>query len=165
MTHVFLHTGSNQGNREINLRKALEFISSEIGDIIMSSSIYETEAWGVKAQPDFYNQVIHLNTKLNPIELLNRLQSIEKKIGKPKAYKWGPRQIDIDILLFDQEIINSDILVIPHPQMAKRNFVLIPLVEIAGELIHPVYNKSINQLIEDCTDVSEVRSLQKSSLH
>ena len=165
MTHVFLHTGSNQGNREINLRKALEYIGLEIGDIIVSSSIYETEAWGIKAQPDFYNQVIHLKTKLNPIELLNKLQSIENKIGKQKAYKWGPRQIDIDILFFDQEVIDTDLLKIPHQQMAKRNFVLIPLAEIAGNLIHPVYNKSINQLLAECRDISQVRSPQKSLLH
>ncbi len=128
---VFLCLGSNIGKRAENLSKALEYISagSKI-KLMRCSGIYETKAWGFEQQPDFYNQVIEIQTNFSPCGLLHFCQDIEKKMGRKKEFKWSARIIDVDILLFDNIIVNSDVLKIPHKYLSERLFALVPLAEL-----------------------------------
>ncbi|MFN8299586.1 MAG: 2-amino-4-hydroxy-6-hydroxymethyldihydropteridine diphosphokinase [Chitinophagales bacterium] len=158
MHKVYLLTGSNEGNRQGNLARAMELIAQQCGAITAQSAIYETEAWGMKEQAGFLNQALCLHTQLAPVELLKQLKSIEKQVGRVETVKWGPRVIDIDILLFDNEVVNLPELIIPHPYMQERRFTLTPLADIAAYALHPVFNKSIAQLLSDCTDKSEVKN-------
>lgn len=158
MHKVYLLTGSNEGNRQGNLARAMELIAQQCGVITAQSTIYETEAWGLKEQAGFLNQALCLHTQLAPVELLKQLKSIEKQVGRVETVKWGPRVIDIDILLFDNEVVNLPELIIPHPYMQERRFTLTPLADIAANAVHPVFNKSIAQLLSDCADKSEVKN-------
>ena len=158
MHKVYLLTGSNEGNRQGNLARAMELIAQQCGAITAQSAIYETEAWGMKEQAGFLNQALCLHTQLAPVELLKQLKSIEKQVGRVETVKWGPRVIDIDILLFDNEVVNLPELIIPHPYMQERRFTLTPLADIAANAVHPVFNKSIAQLLSDCSDKSEVKN-------
>ena len=153
MVHrLYLHTGTNLGEREANLRRANELIEKEIGPIAKASSIYRTQAWGITQQPDFLNQALCVMTTLEPEEVLDRILQIEKKMGRKRVVKWGERLIDIDILFYDQLKLETENLVIPHPHMHYRNFVLIPLAEIAPDLIHPHFNKTISALVTASED-------------
>jgi 2-amino-4-hydroxy-6-hydroxymethyldihydropteridine diphosphokinase len=154
-TGVFLLLGTNLGDKKANLSKASVFIS-QLGDIIRSSSIYRTSAWGKTDQPDFYNQVVEIETTLAPHDLLNQILLIEKTMGRKRIEKWGERLIDIDLLLYNDEIIDAADLKVPHPQMVNRRFTLFPLAEIAGAFIHPVVKKNINALLEECSDTLAV---------
>ena len=145
------------GDREENLAKARELISLHCGDIINASSIYETAAWGKTDQPAFLNQALELATSLNAKQLIRRVLKTEKLMGRVREEKYGPRIIDIDILLFNNEKHNYYFLKLPHPEMQNRRFALLPLAEIAGEVIHPVFHKNINQLLQDCTDELAVK--------
>lgn len=140
------------GNREANLAAASEMIHLRCGSVLEHSSLYETAAWGLENQPDFLNQVLLLETVLEPRALLAALLQIEQELGRIRQQKNGPRTIDLDILLFNDEVIHEPGLQIPHPRMATRRFVLAPLAEIAGELIHPVFSKSIRQMLAECPD-------------
>ncbi len=144
------------GKRKAHLLYAIESISELIGEVILISNIYETEAWGNTQQQDFLNQVINVHTYLSAIECLDIIQIIEKNRNRTRGIHWGPRTLDIDILFFNHEIINTHRLVIPHKFIAKRLFVLLPLSEILSELIHPVSCKSIKQLLTECTDKSAI---------
>ncbi len=156
---VYLLLGSNMGDRLSFLRAAYQQLQFEIAPITQSSSIYETEAWGKTDQQSFYNMVVALDTDLSAEALLDKTQHIESVIGRAKREKWGPRQIDIDILLFYKEIINKKNLTIPHAKLHLRNFALIPLVEIAPQLQHPALNKMFMDIFLDNGDESEVTKL------
>jgi len=119
---------------------------------LQHSSLYETAAWGLEDQPDFLNQVLLVETAQKPRELLETLLDIEQELGRIRQQKNGPRTIDLDILLYNDDVIHEPGLQIPHPRMASRRFVLAPLAEIAGELIHPITSKTIRQMLDECTD-------------
>jgi len=152
MNEVFLLTGGNIGNRLNYLLEAKEKIKKRCGRILQESSVYETAAWGNEKQEAFLNQVLKIESSLHPEKLLHTILQIEKYYGRKRELKYGPRTIDIDILFFDDDIINQHGLKIPHPQIQNRRFVLIPLSEIAGNKIHPVFNKTISQLLAECPD-------------
>ena len=154
--NVFLGLGSNQGNRAENLRTAAKLISQLIGKTAKASHVYETEPWGNPDQDTFLNQVIMVNTTLDPRELLEAATKVEREMGRVKKEKWGPRIIDVDILFYGKRIIRDKGLEIPHPDLHKRAFVLVPLMEIAPELEHPVLKQPIDELYMACEDTSEV---------
>jgi 2-amino-4-hydroxy-6-hydroxymethyldihydropteridine diphosphokinase len=159
---VYLHTGTNLGNRLQNLAKANEYIAAHIGKIEAVSSVYETEAWGVTNQPKFYNQALKVLTILNPIEVLKKALWIESNFfNRERGEKWAARIIDIDVLLYEDRIIETNDLVLPHPHLHQRNFVLIPLMEIAGEVEHPKFKKTIDELYWESEDTLEVYTLEK----
>jgi len=156
MNKVYLLIGGNMDDRLANIEIALTQIEKLVGAIIQKSAIYETEAWGLKEQPRFYNQALAIQTHLNPLALLEQLVKIEAKMGRQRDIPWGPRTMDLDILYFNQEIISMDSLSIPHPRMHQRNFVLTPLVEIAPNFMHPILGLTTTQLLKDCEDKSLV---------
>ncbi len=145
-TCVYLALGTNLGDRCDNLRQALELISEKVR-ILKVSSIYETPPWGYTEQPVFYNQVLHGKTALTPLDLLTFVKEIESDMGRVKNFQNGPRLIDIDILLFGEQIITTERLVIPHPRMTERAFVLIPLSEIEPDLVIPGISKNVAELL------------------
>lgn len=143
-TCVYLALGSNLGDRSHNLQQALEKIAEKVS-ILKTSSIYETPPWGYFEQPVFYNQVLCGTTSLNPIELLAFIKEIEANMGRIKNFQNGPRLIDIDILLFSEQIVMTENLVIPHPRMLERAFVLLPLSEIEPDLLIPGTHNNISE--------------------
>lgn len=144
------------GERENNLLECKELINKAIGEIEQESAIYETAAWGKTDQPSFLNQVFFLKSILNPNQILANCLAIESQMGRVRHEKWEARKIDIDILLFNDEVIDEEDLSIPHPHMKNRRFVLKPLADIAPNVVHPVYNKTIIELLENCPDPLEV---------
>jgi 2-amino-4-hydroxy-6-hydroxymethyldihydropteridine diphosphokinase len=152
MHSVYLLTGSNQGNRKEQLEQSMAELELHAGTIIKSSAMYETEAWGIEGLPAHLNQALLLQTKLNPTELLSVIHSIENKLGRIRQQKWGVRAIDIDIIYFDRITLNLPQLVIPHPLMQQRNFVLAPLTEIAPDFVHPILLQTNKQLLEISED-------------
>ena len=159
MNQTYLLIGGNLGNREKNLEKARQLIAAEAGQVGKSSSLYETEAWGIQDQPPFLNQVLLVWTKLDPRQLLSTILDIEHQMGRERFEKFGPRSIDIDILFFNEEIIDEPGLTIPHPQLHLRRFTLQPLQELAPSFIHPVLNKSVSDLLAECPDPLAVKKL------
>jgi len=157
MSNAYLLLGSNLGDRRENLKTANTLIEKICGTIIQSSSIYETAAWGKTDQPAFLNQAIEIETKLNAKKLMEEIVKIEQSMGRERKEKYGPRIIDIDILLFDDEQYDGPFLTIPHPEMQNRRFVLVPLAEIAANLQHPLLKKSVSRLLEECPDQLEVK--------
>ena len=157
MTRTFLGLGSDTGDRVKNLSDALAHIEKSIGKIIRNSSVYETEPWGFESEMKFLNQVVEVETVLSPSGLLGRILRIEAELGRLRTGSgYTSRIIDIDILLYGNDIINEGSLIVPHPRFHERKFVLVPLNEIAPDLIHPVYNKKICILLKECKDESEV---------
>ena len=156
--NIFLLLGSNLGDRHKQLSDAITLLTS-VGTIVKHSSIYETAAWGKTDQPDFLNQVIELETQLAPHDLLTQCLSIEKKLGRERHEKWDARTIDIDIVYFDNKIIDTQDLQIPHSRMTERKFMLTPLVEIAPDFTHPILKKTNAQLLEECEDELDVRRI------
>jgi 2-amino-4-hydroxy-6-hydroxymethyldihydropteridine diphosphokinase len=156
---IYLLLGTNIGDRNKNLGIALAAIEHSAGRIKKKSAVYQTEAWGKTDQSAFLNQVVEIETKLDPSTLLNEILSIEKIMGRERKDKWGERIIDIDILFFGLEKIESNNLTIPHPQLAKRRFTLVPLNELIPGFIHPVLQKKISELLEECIDPLEVMKL------
>ncbi len=152
MNKAYLLIGGNMGDRLANLENAKTAIEKELSKILLASSIYETAAWGKEDQPAFLNQALFIETTLSASELMNTLLEIEKKMGRIRQEPLGPRTIDIDIIFYNEAIIDTQNLIIPHPQMQKRNFVLTPLNEIAPAFIHPIIKKTIAQLLIDCED-------------
>ena len=147
------------GDRLNNLKKAKALIAAECGTIRSASSIYGTAAWGITEQPDFLNQVLELETSIEPVQLMQQLLDIEERMGRVRLFKMGPRIIDLDILLIDDLIIDSPSLSLPHPALPSRRFALIPLVEIAPDLLHPVEKKTITQLLLTCSDTLTVQKI------
>jgi 2-amino-4-hydroxy-6-hydroxymethyldihydropteridine diphosphokinase len=159
MKKVFLGIGSSLGSRESNLNDAVKNIAEFIGPVVASSSVYETEPWGFQSANQFLNIVAIVKTDLSPSELIDRILTIETKIGRIRnEEKYSSRVIDIDILFFDDLILDGKSLTIPHPKMHERKFVLVPLCEIAGEFVHPVLKKSMISLLKSCKDGSKVKN-------
>ena len=154
---TYLLLGSNLGNREEILENAIELIGNRVGHVLKRSTFYETAPWGVDNQPNYLNIAIGVTTSLNPNELLIQTQQIEETLGRVRLEKWGARLIDIDIIFYGEQIVNEPTLVIPHPLMHNRNFVLVPLEEIAPDFIHPIFHKSITALCNLCADIGEVK--------
>ena len=159
MNNLYLLLGSNIGNSEKMLSNARDFIEKNIGKIIKTSSIYRTAAWGKEDQPDFLNQIVVATSKLSAKNVLKEIFAIEKEMGRIRTFKNAARVIDIDILFFNDDIIDTESLTIPHLQIQNRKFVLIPLVEIAPALMHPKLNKSSLALLNICTDKLNVQKI------
>lgn len=154
---VYLLLGSNVGDRRTNIEKAIKLIGGKINQPVRLSGLYETAAWGKTDQDAFLNQAIAVQTNIKPLPLLALLKEIEKATGRLETEKWGPRVIDIDILLYGSEIIQEPELQIPHPYLPVRRFALLPLAEIAGGFVHPVLKKTVIKLLEECPDKSDVK--------
>ena len=159
MIDVFLLLGSNLGDREKYLQKAIDLIETEIGSLRQKSSVYETEAWGKTDEPNYLNQVVQISTTLPAQQVLEKVLQIETKMGRVREEKWGSRIIDIDILFYGQDIIDEPGLIIPHPELHNRMFTLAPLSEIAADLQHPVFKKSIFHLKNELKDNLIVKKL------
>jgi len=156
MAIAYLGLGSNLGHREANIASALKMLGQE-ARILKVSSLYETEPVGYKDQPWFLNCACVLETELTPQALLKLAKTIEKNLGRKRTLRFGPRLIDIDILFYDDLILDSPDLVIPHPRLAERAFVLVPLKEIAPNLVHPLLGVTIEELLEGTESLERVR--------
>jgi len=156
----FLSLGSNLGQKGNNLRQALSLLRKEGIRILRSSSLYETEPVGVPDQPWFYNQVVEAEADFSPMELLKLLKKIEQRMGRKDSAQKAPRKIDLDILLAENAVIRTKELVIPHPRLEKRNFILVPLSEIAPGIVHPVLETKIEDLAKKSKDPSIVKRLK-----
>jgi 2-amino-4-hydroxy-6-hydroxymethyldihydropteridine diphosphokinase len=158
MMITFLGIGTNLGNKELNLKEAVSRIEEFIGSVMRSSSVYVTEPWGFQTNDEFLNMVVKIETELIPSDLLEKIFMIESLHGRVRSERqYSSRVIDIDILLYGDLVIDENNLKIPHPLMHKRNFVLVPLCEIEGELVHPFLNKTVTSLLEACEDKSMVK--------
>jgi 2-amino-4-hydroxy-6-hydroxymethyldihydropteridine diphosphokinase len=143
---TYLGLGTNQGDRQANLETAIQAMPPEVV-VLQTSPVYQTPPWGYTDQPDFLNQVLLAETILSPLDLLVYVKQIEEKIGRKKTFRWGPREIDIDILDYGSQVHELDGLTLPHPRMHQRSFVLVPLAKIAPGWIHPVLDQSIDALL------------------
>jgi 2-amino-4-hydroxy-6-hydroxymethyldihydropteridine diphosphokinase len=152
MELVYFLLGSNLGDRNMLLKEARGLLNESVGKEIRSSSVFETESWGVADLPDYLNQVIEMETSLEPEAVLEKTQAIEEKLHRERTKKWDSRTMDIDILFFGERIINSPDLKIPHPELHKRLFTLAPLEELVPDFVHPILNKTIQQLKQDVDD-------------
>ena len=146
MPTIYLTLGTNLGDRLANLRAAIDAFPPSIVHR-QSSHIYETPPWGYTDQPAFLNMAVKCETDLDAASLLKRLKQIEVQIGRQQSFRWGPRLIDMDILFYDDLVLESESLTIPHPRLHERAFVLVPLADIAPDLIHPVFQKTIVELL------------------
>ena len=152
MKGKYLLLGTNLGDRQQNLDQARNWINKKIGELILSSSIYETAPWGITGQPPYLNQVVRIETGMSPNDLLIELLDIERTMGRKRYKKWDSRLIDLDILFYEDLIINEKHLIIPHPEIPNRRFTLVPLAEIAGSEVHPVHKISITKLLKETPD-------------
>lgn len=157
---AFISLGGNLGNTREIFEQTYPLIEKKIGPILQKSSLYQTAAWGMTDQADFLNQVIEIETAENPAEILTNLLAIELHFGRIRDVRWGPRSLDLDLLLFGNEQVNSPQLTLPHPRIQDRKFILIPLVEIAPYTLHPILGKSVKELLALTTDTSTVTLIQ-----
>lgn len=160
---VYLGLGSNVGDKLFNLQSAVDLIN-QIPDCLIevASSVYETKPFGNSEQENFLNAVIKISTSLDQFSLFAKLKEIERKIGRKFRSKWGPREIDIDILFFNDLIFSNEIITLPHKEVINRDFVIIPMVEIEPEFVHPVYNKKLKEFL---IDMNEKFILNKTSFN
>ncbi len=148
MSTVYLGLGTNLGDRMVNLNRAMESLSEEVR-ITAVSPVYETEAWGIEEQPDFLNMCLSGETDLSPDALLLYVKQLELQLGRIAAERWGPRLIDIDILFYDQSVLEGAALTIPHVGVAERASVLVPLADIAPDMVHPILLKPISEILQN----------------
>jgi 2-amino-4-hydroxy-6-hydroxymethyldihydropteridine diphosphokinase len=164
MIKLYLLLGGNVGDKQKFFSEARNKLAERAGEIVSRSSIYETEPWGFESDDLFWNQVLEISTNLSPEEVLVQTQQIELELGRVrKSDQYDSRIIDIDILFYDKLIINLENLVVPHPRIQERKFALMPLCEIAPDLIHPVFKKSIRQLLDECQDNLKVSPIPNPS--
>ena len=156
MKGIYLLLGSNLGDSRGMLKSAVELIELKLGKVVDGSTIYKTKAWGVENQRDFLNQVVEIESSLTPEKLLKEINQIEERLGRVRYEKWHSRIIDIDILYYGKKIVDTDDLKIPHPENQHRNFVLVPMAEIAADLIHPQLGLNQRELMENCSDTLDV---------
>ena len=160
MYQLFLGTGGNLGNKQANFDKVYTHIQNELGTILKCSQIYETAPWGFESDDLFWNEVLIVETQLTPLEILDRIAKIEAVFDRKRTgERYTSREMDIDILYFDSEIIKTENLTIPHPQIANRLFVLVPLAEIAPDFVHPVLKLTSVEMLESCDDTSNIRKV------
>jgi len=164
MNKIYLSIGSNVGDRKHYLEESIRLININVGRVTQKSSVYETAGWGITDQPMFLNQVIELETTRLPQEILRIIQKIEFSLGKRKELKWGPRNIDIDILYYGNEIVNEEDLTVPHPHIQDRRFILEPMNEIASDWEDPAHNMTIKEMTINCADQSYVHPLNQVSV-
>lgn len=159
MNVAYLCLGGNLGDREALLKAAIEEIKKRVGEVSAISSTYETEAWGVTNQQAYLNVCVEVNTDQSAEELITSLLSIESDLGRKRDvyHTYEPRTIDLDILFFNDEILELNHLVVPHPRLHLRKFVLIPLNDIAPNYVHPIFQKTITELLNECQDNSDVK--------
>ena len=157
MNNIYLLIGGNLGDRLKNLTATLNALEMAFGKVLKQSKAYQTAAWGNTNQPDFLNQALMFETSLSAFEVLDIIQDIENSLGRKREEKWGARTMDIDLIYFDDAIINEDRLTVPHPFIAQRRFVLIPLADIAADFVHPILKLTTLQMLECCEDDLEVR--------
>ncbi len=162
MAEIFLSLGTNLGNRMENLQKALEYIAAKV-KILQCSSVYETPPWGYSEQPPFLNLVLRGQTDLEPQPLLEFLKACEQALGRQPTFRYGPRLIDIDILAYEDRILETPMLTLPHPRLHERAFVLVPLCEIAPDWVHPRLHKRAVELLRE-TDPAGIRCIAGPSL-
>jgi 2-amino-4-hydroxy-6-hydroxymethyldihydropteridine diphosphokinase len=162
MEKLVLIIGGNLGNRLLLISKTVELLNQIFGPLQKASSIYESSPWGGNSSGNYLNQVLIYATDLSPEYILEHIQKIEKSLGRQRDLKWGNRTMDIDILYYGEKKISTNHLQIPHPYLAERKFVLVPLKEVLSDFIHPVIKKTTDQLNEECMDKSEVTLYQKS---
>ena len=157
MNRIFLSLGSNLGDRRHNLEKGIVLLKDRAGQIGAESALYETEPWGCSSNLTFYNQAVELFTIQDPYHLLKTIHEIESLCGRePVTIRFAPRPLDIDMLFFNDSVINKPGLVLPHPSLHLRRFVLVPLAEIAPTMVHPLLHKKVIQVLHDCTDDKKV---------
>jgi 2-amino-4-hydroxy-6-hydroxymethyldihydropteridine diphosphokinase len=152
---VYLALGSNLGDRLANLKQAIDALTPQM-EVKAKSSVYETPPWGFEDQPKFLNQVVKAKTYLDPQPLLKHLKRLEVALGRQASFPNGPRLIDMDILFYDDLILNTSSLIIPHPRLHERGFVLLPLMELSPDLVHPLNKKSVREMVAGC-DVAGVK--------
>ncbi len=145
---VYIGLGTNLGNRQANLRQAIELLPPAV-QVLRELPVYETTPWGVLDQPDFLNMVIAADTDLSPHRLLGELKRIEAEMGRKETVRYGPRLIDLDILFYDDEVIDLPSLIVPHPRLHERAFVLAPLNDLIPEKVHPLMGKSVQTMLEE----------------
>lgn len=153
---TFLLLGANLGDRVATLRQAIILITERVGIVCQQSHLYETAPWGITDQPAYLNQIVVVDTGLEPNAVITQTQAIEQELGRIRLEKWGARIIDIDILYYDQLILQTDRLTVPHPYLHLRRFTLVPLAEIAPDFVHPVLQKTTTELLAECEDGSKV---------
>jgi 2-amino-4-hydroxy-6-hydroxymethyldihydropteridine diphosphokinase len=160
MEEAYLLLGSNLGDSKKYISDAVAEIGKQLGTVTGLSSLYQTASWGKTDQPDFINQVVCIETSLNPRQLLDNILVIEKTLGRERLEKWGSRTIDIDLLFYGSEIIESEELTVPHPFLHQRRFTLMPLVELNPSLVHPVFNETVEALNQKLDDNLPVKKLE-----
>lgn len=160
MNSIYILLGANLGKPITQIAQATALLEARIGKILKLSSLYESEAWGLEDQPLFYNRALLLQTDIDKQTCLTICQDIETELGRVRLVKWGARLIDIDILYFNDEVYTSENLIIPHPLLQFRNFVLIPLCEIAKDYVHPILSKNTEELLSDCEDSLVVKKIK-----
>jgi len=164
MIKLYILLGGNLGDKQQVFSEARAKLNQQVGTITSQSAIYETEPWGFESDDIFWNQVLEISTAFSPDEVLTQTQQIERELGRiRKATQYDSRIIDIDILFYGDQIIKLENLTVPHPRIQERKFALVPLCEIASELIHPVFLKSITQLLEECRDLLRVSPIPNPS--
>ena len=160
MNKAYLLTGGNKGDRHSNLNRASELIEKSCGRIARRSELYETAAWGNTDQAAFLNQALLIETEMSAPDLMKTLLEIEEQLGRVRFEKYGPRIIDIDILLFNHAIIDTPLVRVPHPELQNRRFALTPLSEIAAAYEHPALHKTIRVLLDECEDLLPVKKVK-----